>query len=73
MLQAQQVEELMRYISTLDRPELVDELAHYPARFPVDFTPEFLNTMPVDQLRHIFFALCLQCGRIPHHATQTAA
>jgi hypothetical protein len=31
----------------------------------VDFTADFLNRLPVDRLRHIFVAMCLQSQRMP--------
>ncbi len=66
MLQThQQVEELICLVSAMDRNTLVDQFARYQATFPVDFTPEFLHTVPLEKLRHIFVALCLQCQRGP--------
>jgi hypothetical protein len=38
---------------------------NYQARFPVDLTDHFLATEPLDRLRHIFLAMCLQCQRMP--------
>jgi hypothetical protein len=37
----------------------------YPAPFPIDFTDDFLQHTPVERLRHIFVALCLQNQRMP--------
>ena len=65
MLQAQQIEELLCLISSLDRPALVRQIRHYRATFPLDFTEQFLQTTPLDRLRHIFLALCLQCQQMP--------
>ena len=65
MLQPQQIEELIRIVSALDREAIVREVVNCPARFPVDFTREFLNTIPLERLRHIFLALCIQCQHLP--------
>jgi hypothetical protein len=65
VLQSQQVEELICLVSALDRDALVREFLTYQGAFPVDFTAEFLNTQPLDRLRHIFVALCLQHQRMP--------
>jgi hypothetical protein len=73
MLASEQVEELICLISSLDRPALIRQFANFPARFPVDFTPAFLKSQPLEQLRHIFLALCLQCQKFPRLERETAA
>jgi len=73
MLQSQQIEELICLVAALDRETLVHEFANYRASFPIDFTTEFLDTEPLDRLRHIFIAMCLHCQRLPEAATSTAA
>ena len=65
MLDAHQVEELICLVSAMDRPALVRQFRDYPGTFPVDFTDEFLERTPVERLRHIFVALCLQCHHVP--------
>jgi len=72
MLQSEQVEELIELVNGLDRPALVSQFRRYPARFPIDFTPEFLAQTPIDRLRHIFVALCLQHQHLPE-SVETAA
>ncbi len=52
-------------MSAWDRETLVAEMRSYPSRFPVDLTAEFLADLPVDRLRHLFFALCVQNQRLP--------
>lgn len=73
MLHAEQVEELIRLVSALDRDLLITNIQSFRADFPVDFTPEFLKGLSVDRLRHIFLALCLQTQRLPANAESTAA
>ena len=70
MLQSQQVEELITVVSNLDKGTLVRQFQEYPASFPVDFTPEFLDRTPLERLRHIFVAVCLQTQRMPELADQ---
>lgn len=72
MLQAEQVEELISVVSSMDREGLIEQFRSYPGRFPVDFTEEFLSTTPVDRLRHILVALCLQHQRLPDSITTAA-
>jgi hypothetical protein len=73
MLQAQQVEELICLVSVLDRSTLIRQFGEFPARFPVDFTPSFLESLPVDRVRHLFLALCLQCQHLPRLDAGAAA
>lgn len=65
MLHAEQIEELIALVSSLDRDALIHQFHHYPAKFPVDFSDDFLHTQPLDRLRHIFLAMCLQQQRMP--------
>ena len=65
MLMPSQIEELIELVSSLDRPGLVRQFNEYPASFPLDFTADFLNTAPLEQLQHIFLAVCLQSQRMP--------
>ncbi len=68
MLMSDQVDELICLVAAMDRQALVRQLSQYRASFPIDFTPEFLETTPLDRLRHIFVALCLQCQQMPEVA-----
>jgi hypothetical protein len=65
MLQPQQVEDLVLFVSSLDRGGLIRELRSFPASFKVDFSDDFLNKTSLDRLRHIFLALCLQQQKLP--------
>jgi hypothetical protein len=73
MLQPHQLEELLCLIAAMDRPTLVRQLRNYPATFPLDFTEQFLQTTPIDRLRHIFLAVCLQCQQMPEVAAEVPA
>jgi len=43
-------------IAKLSREELIHELLHFNGAVRLDFTKEFLEGQPVDQLRHILTA-----------------
>ena len=73
MLQTHQIDELLTLAACLDRDALVDQFHNYRASFPVDFTDSFLSELPVDRLRHIFVALCLQSQQMPGIETADAA
>jgi hypothetical protein len=72
MLESLQVEELISLVSSLDRSGLIDQFNCYQANFPLDFTPEFLNKTPLERLKHIFVAVCLQTQRMPAFVEQAA-
>jgi hypothetical protein len=65
MLESHQVEELICLVSSLDKPTLTSQFLSFSGNFPVDFTPEFLEGLPLERLRHIFVALCLQSQQVP--------
>ncbi len=73
MLQTEQVETLLRMIGRMDRTTLAKKLAEIRTSFPVDFTPEFIETTDLDRLRHIYVALCLQSRQMPGDAESAAA
>jgi hypothetical protein len=65
MLEAHQVENLISMVCSMDRAAIKRQFLNFRGDFPVDFTPEFLDTLPVDRLRHIYVALCLQTQQVP--------
>ena len=65
MLDAHQVEELICLVSAMDRPTIVHHFRNFRGPFSVDFTDSFLQNSPLERLRHIFVALCLQCQHLP--------
>lgn len=72
MLASAQVEKLICHVATLDRPALVSQFHAFGASFPIDFSEDYLNTVSLDRLRHIFVALCLQQQRLPGHLVSAA-
>jgi hypothetical protein len=73
MLQSHQIDNLLTLVSVLDRDSLLTHFHTYRANFPLDFTDSFLTTQPLDRLRHIFVAVCLQTQRLPDGQTPAAA
>lgn len=65
MLSANQRDMLLKRISVLEREQIILELRQCPARFPIDFTDEWMARQPIEDLRHIFAAICLQCDHLP--------
>ena len=65
MLQSQQVEELICLVSSLDRQQLIEHFHNFDSKFPLDFTEDFLKSAPIERLKHIFVAVCLQSQRMP--------
>ncbi|HYO11186.1 MAG TPA: hypothetical protein VER17_19630 [Tepidisphaeraceae bacterium] len=72
MLQSDQIEDLITLVSSLDRGALETHFHTYRANFPIDFTRDFLGRLPLDKLRHIFVAMCLQSQRMPELAAAAA-
>lgn len=64
MLSPAQIEELNAAIQHMDRETVCHYLSTFPARFPIDFTPDFLRREPISRLRHILFGLCLHNQRM---------
>ena len=73
MLMPSQIEELIELVGSLDRPALLRQFEEYQAKFPLDFTREFLNSTPLERLKHIFIAVCLQSQRMPSEPEVEAA
>ena len=65
MLQTEQVEDLISMVAGLDREAIIEHFRTFQGSFPIDFTSEFLNRTPLERLRHLFVALCLQQQRMP--------
>jgi hypothetical protein len=72
MLMPTQIEELIDLVTSLDRPGLLRQFEQYETTFPLDFTPEFLNSAPLERLKHIFVAVCLQSKRMPGELSEAA-
>ena len=73
MLASDQIDEVICLVAALDRAALVGQIQAYRGTFPLDFTDEFLHDVPLDRLRHIFLALCLEQQHVPQIMMPTAA
>jgi hypothetical protein len=74
MMPTDQIEELIRVVSSLDKTALLRQFSDFSASFPVDFTPDFLNRQPLERLQHLFVAVCLQTRKMPEFpADETVA
>jgi len=73
MLEPRQIDQLINTIATMDRQTIKEQFLGFRASFPVDFTDEFLDRLPLDRLRHIFLAFCIQNDRAPSDLLSTAA
>jgi hypothetical protein len=70
MLQPTQIEQLIKLVAAMDRQILVSQCRCFHGAFPVDFTEDYLRRMPLDRLRHVFVALCLQNSYLPSEAAE---
>ena len=70
MFSASQQHHVAQIIATLDREEIIRQLRSCNTRFPIDFTDDWLHAQRIEDLRHVFTAVCLQCDITPrpHHA-----
>jgi hypothetical protein len=65
MLASDQVEELICVLSTWDRQTLISQFHQFHSAFPIDLTPDYMERLPLEKLRHVFLAMCLQNKRLP--------
>jgi hypothetical protein len=73
MMASDQVEELICLVAAMHRDDVIHHIRDYRATFPLDFTNDFLATVPLERLRHIFIALCLEQQHVPSIVMPTAA
>ncbi len=72
MLATEQLDELICQVTGWDRQTLTAQFLNFESKFPVDFTSEYLSSLSVDRLRHLFLAMCLQNQRMPEGMTAAA-
>ncbi len=58
-----EVDQLIARIAELSRAELTDRLLNFRADFPMDFTREYLDRLPLDRLQHLLLAAHLYQSR----------
>jgi len=49
-------------IARMDKAQLKHRIKTFPGRFRLDFTEDYLNTAPVDRLRHILLAAMINAN-----------
>jgi hypothetical protein len=49
-------DQLITSISEMSRAELTDRLLNFCADFPMDFTRDYLDRLPLDRLQHLLLA-----------------
>lgn len=62
------VEQLAARILGLSRQELASQLLSFQSDFPMDFTRDYLNLLPLDRLQHLLLA-----AHIYHNRKRRAA
>ena len=65
MLNQSQLHDALAIIDRLDRWQIAGQMRRQEVRFPVDFTPEWIASRSMAELRHVFAAICLQCDLMP--------
>ena len=54
------LEHIVSDIAALSRQDVKQEIMQFDGTFKLDFTEEFLETLPLERLRHILLAARLQ-------------
>jgi hypothetical protein len=72
MLTPQKSDHVLRIIERLDRRQIIQQMRGCTARFPIDLTDEWLQTQPVEELRHVYAAICIQCDVMPEDPARAA-
>jgi hypothetical protein len=72
MLTPQKSQQVLRIIERLDRRQIIQQMRACPARFPIDLTDDWLRTQPLEELRHVYAAICIQCDVMPEDPARAA-
>jgi len=54
------IEHIVSVIAQLNRQDVTREILQFDGQLKLDFTPEFLASLPLERLRHILLAARLQ-------------
>lgn len=73
MLSRSEARKVHGIVAEMDRAALVAQLRCCPTRFPIDFTDAWLEARPIEELRHVLAAICIQCEIIPSAAATDRA
>jgi hypothetical protein len=71
-LDVPRIDDVICVVATLDKASLIERFLSFKGPFPVDFSADYLRDLPLDRLRHLFVALCLQSQYIPTAAEVAA-
>ena len=52
-------DDIHELVKAMDRAELTHALLNFRSKAPLDFAPDFLNQLPLDQLRHLLWTVIL--------------
>jgi len=72
MLPPQKAKSVLSIVERLDRRQIIHQMRACPARFAIDLTDNWLQTQPIDELRHVFAAICIQCDVMPEDPARAA-
>jgi hypothetical protein len=65
LVSAVAIEEILARIVRMDRPEVLHALQDLPCGFELDFSEQYLESLPIERLRHILLAASLQSYASP--------
>ena len=65
LVSAVTIEEILARIVRMDRPEVLHALHDLPFGFELDFSEQYLESLPIERLRHILLAASLQSHASP--------
>jgi hypothetical protein len=54
-------ESLVEEVCTLNRVDMIAQLAHFPGNLRLDFSKDFLHSCDTDYLRHLLLAALWRC------------
>jgi hypothetical protein len=72
-MRSRQVEVEPERIATMSRRSLIRAIGAVDCGFPLDFTPEYLTSLNLDKLRHLYLALCLRARCRQQETVQQSA
>lgn len=63
MLPLDDINSTLQTIERMARDELIAVLRELPCPFPLDFTDEYLQHLPIERLKHLVAAVALHCRK----------
>jgi hypothetical protein len=59
----QSLDRQLAAVAAMDQQQVITAIKSLDCGFPVDFTDEYLRSLELEKLRHLYLALMLQCRR----------